>query len=71
MAKSELANIQGGLLLKNGVLNVRRRKAKKISSLISEESQFNVMVSSPIAIQRELNNRSFYNFFLYFWDTIT
>lgn len=71
MAKGELAGIQSGLFLKNGVLNARKKKAKKITSIISEESQFNVMMSSPIAIQRELNNRSFYNFFLYFWDTIT
>ena len=65
MAKSELANIQGGLLLKNGVLNARRKKAKKISSMISEESQRCDDVKS--CYSEELNNRSFY--LLYFWDT--
>ena len=30
MARGELAIIQSGLFLKNGVLNARRKKAKKI-----------------------------------------
>jgi len=49
---------------------MKRTKAPK-KKKISESDLVVALLQNPGVIQRELNNRSFYEFFLYFWDVIS
>ena len=48
-----------------------RTKAPKKKKTISESDLVVALLQNPGVVQRELNNRSFYEFFLYFWSVIS
>lgn len=71
MGKPEFGCVIGGSLMRGADLRVRRRKARKITRTVENPDTIKDLMLNPLIIQRELNNRSLFEFFKYFWDVIS
>lgn len=69
MPKLPMYNVMGTTIWAKMPGRQRKEKAKEIKQLAGDTLQD--LIFHPLHIQRELNNRSFYEFFCYFWDVIS
>ncbi len=71
MGATELGSVLKNQFMTKSPLKQRQKEVAKITSKVENSDSFATLLSNPILIQRALNNRSFYSFFVYFWDTIS
>lgn len=71
MSRPQFGCVMDNRLWDDSLLRIRRRKAKDIVKDTENPDAIKDLMLNPILIQRELNNRSLFEFFKYFWDVIS
>lgn len=71
MGRPQFGCVQENHIWHDSPLRMRRRKAKEITQVAENPDSIKDLMLNPLLIQRELNNRSLFEFFKYFWDVIS